>query len=87
MINLGERRNFSKLEERCFSNWGEEFSNLGGGIDKIGRGKEEEEGNVCVRVEEGFERKGFAFLFTRVRSETEINNLELSIDEIRRRRN
>ena len=59
---------------------------MGGGIDKIGRGKEEEEGNVCVRVEEGFERKGFAFL-TRVRSETEINNLELSIDEIRWRRN
>ena len=86
MINLGERRNFSKLEERCFSNWGEEFSNLGGGIDKIGRGKEEEEGNVCVCVEERFERKGFAFL-TRVRSETEINNLELSIHEIRRRRN
>lgn len=38
---------------------------------------------MCVRVEEGFERKGFAFL-TRVRSETEINNLELSIDETRR---
>ena len=63
--------------------WGSNFSNLDGEIDKIGRGKEEEEGNVCVRVEEGFERKGFAFL-TRVRSETEINNLELSIDETRR---
>ena len=63
--------------------WGRNFSNLRGGIDKIGRGKEEEEGNVCVRVEEGFERKGFVFL-THVRSETEINNLELSIDETRR---
>ena len=66
--------------------WGRNFSNLSGGIDKIARGKEEEGGNVCVRVEEGFERKGFTFL-TRVRSEMEINNLELSIHEIRRRRN
>ena len=59
---------------------------MGGGIDKIGRGKKKEGGNVYVRVEEGFKRKGFTFL-TRVRSETDINNLELSIDEIRRRRN
>ena len=50
MINLSGRRNFSKLEGRCFSNWGEEFTNLDGGIDKFGDGIYKFESEELIKI-------------------------------------